>query len=181
MNEIWKDIEGYKGFYQVSNFGRVMGLDRNVQRKDGKVFFVKGRILIPFAGKTSPYLNVQLCYCGLNKKFLVHILVAKTFLEYKKGLEVNHKDGNVLNNDVENLELITHLENIRHSIIHGFTNQFGENSVNASLTNKDAIEIRKLHKMGFKQVELAKRYKVCKQTISNVIHNKRYKDENINN
>lgn len=85
MNEIWKDIEGYKGFYQVSNFGRVRGLDRNVQRKDGKVFFVKGSILILFAGKTSPYLNVQLCYCGLNKKFLVHILVAKTFLEYKKG------------------------------------------------------------------------------------------------
>ena len=47
MNEIWKDIEGYKGFYQVSNFGRVRGLDRNVQRKDGKVFFVKGMILSP--------------------------------------------------------------------------------------------------------------------------------------
>ena len=57
MNEIWKDIEGYKGFYQVSNFGRVKGLDRNIQRKDGKVSFVKGRILIPFAGKTSVIHN----------------------------------------------------------------------------------------------------------------------------
>lgn len=66
------------------------------------------------------------------------------------------------------------MENIRHSILHEFTNQKGEFSVNSALTNKEANEIRKLYKSGIKQIDLAKKYKVCKQTVSNIIHNKRY-------
>lgn len=101
--EIWKDIEGYEGLYQVSNMGRVRSLDR----KDKNGQFRNGRVL---AGRDDGhgYHTVALYRDGNAKNWLIHRLVAKAFLDNPSNLpEVNHKDENKANNAVSNLEWCT--------------------------------------------------------------------------
>ena len=104
MNEIWKDIDGYEGLYQVSNLGNVKSLNYNRTGKE--------RILKP-GTNGSGYLHVILCKNGKIRLFKVHRLVAKAFLENPDHKsDVNHKDENKTNNCVENLEWMTRQENI---------------------------------------------------------------------
>lgn len=107
---------------------------------------------------------------------MIHRLVAYEFLglSHSSLLEVNHKDGNRHNNRVSNLEVVTHQQNIDHSIITNLKNDYGECSINAKLTNRQADEIRWLWENGMMQKDIAKMYNVCKQTICNIIHYKRY-------
>ena len=87
--EIWKDIDDYEGFYQVSNLGRVRSLDNWIWNGTG--FFLKpGKVLIPRKTKTG-YLRVQL----KGKDFYIHRLVATTFIDNPLNFpQVNHKDEN---------------------------------------------------------------------------------------
>lgn len=106
MEEIWKDIEGYEGLYQVSNLGRVKSLNYG---KTGQE-----RLLKQSYKKGTKYKTIGLYY-GKQKRFFVHVLVAKAFVDgYRKGYEVNHIDENVENNRAENLEWVTHADNINH-------------------------------------------------------------------
>ena len=102
--EIWKDIVGYEGMYQVSNMGRVRSLDRIIVYKDGRVWNCKGRILsIHDNGKG--YKFVRLSKYGKPKQEYIHRLVATAFIDNQDNLpEVNHKDENKENNCVYNLE-----------------------------------------------------------------------------
>lgn len=96
MQEIWRDIEGYEGLYQVSNKRRVKSLNYNKSSKEG--------ILKPRKSKDG-YLQLQLHKEGECKDYRVHRLVGQTFLENLEGLpEINHKDEDKTNNCVENLE-----------------------------------------------------------------------------
>ena len=108
--EIWKDIEGYEGYYQVSSKGRVRSLTRRVYN-----YTKPGRILKVHDNGHS-YLNVGLSKEGKrNKHAYVHRLVAAAFIEKPEGCtEVNHKDFNKKNNCVENLEWVTDLQNKKH-------------------------------------------------------------------
>lgn len=108
--EIWKDIEGYEGLYQVSNLGRVKSLERRVASKCGSYRRVRERILkiVVSAG----YGQVILCKPKNQTRFLVHRLVAKAFVPNPDGLKiVNHKDENPLNCNSENLEWCTYKYN----------------------------------------------------------------------
>lgn len=174
--EEWKDIVGYEGYYQVSSYGNVKSLDRNIMRKDGRMYHCYSHILIPFQGYTCNYLLVQLSKNNITHKYMIHRLVAYAFLglSIDSLLEVNHKDGNRHNNRVENLEIVTHQENINHSVIMNLKHDYGEQSTNAKLTNKDAAMIRQMWHYGVKQVELAKMYNVSKQAINCLVHNKTY-------
>lgn len=103
MKEVWKDIAGFEGIYQVSNKGNVRSLDRDVQCVDS-VRHYKGR-LMKQDKKKNGYLQVNLKRQEINKQFLVHRLVANAFLPNPGGLpSVNHKDENKENNSVDNLE-----------------------------------------------------------------------------
>ncbi|MBI6042188.1 NUMOD4 domain-containing protein [Clostridium perfringens] len=94
--EIWKDIEGYEGLYQVSNMGRVKSLNYNRTGKER---------LMKLSLKSTGYLIVKLCKEGKEKKYLIHRLVAIAFLDNPQGLpEVNHKDEDKTNNNADNLE-----------------------------------------------------------------------------
>lgn len=116
MNEVWKDIPNYEGYYQVSNLGRVKSLKRIIIRRDGKPYLQKEKILQPIRNHKG------YCQCFLTINFkgnskAIHRLVAETFIPNPNNLsQVNHKDGNKENNCVDNLEWITNYDNMQHSI-----------------------------------------------------------------
>jgi hypothetical protein len=113
MEEIWKDIEGYKGIYQVSSLGRVKSVGRMLSYKNHQDREQKETIMNPY--KSRDYLGIVLYSCGKRKSFLVHRLVADTFIpNIENKEEVNHKNGNKHDNRAENLEWVTHSENNLH-------------------------------------------------------------------
>ena len=117
MEEIWKDIEGYEGLYQVSNLGRVRSLDRIIPSKLKNNNFVKkkGKI-IQLRKKKDGYVQVKLKKDGSQKLMSVHRLVAKAFIDNPNNYEiVNHKDNNPENNNEKNLEWCTQSYNIKYS------------------------------------------------------------------
>ena len=103
--EIWKDIEGYEGFYQVSNLGRVKSLERDVFNPRGTVIrHMKEKILVQNIGKLG-YAYVNLYLNGKMKTIKTHRLVAMAFLPNPENKPmVNHKDEVKTNNVVDNLE-----------------------------------------------------------------------------
>lgn len=97
MEEVWKDIKGYEGLYQVSNLGRVKS---------------KRKMLKPIKGE---YLKVGLSKNGIQKTLYVHRLVAEEFVTNSKGFtHINHKDENKYNNVAKNLEWCTNKYNINY-------------------------------------------------------------------
>lgn len=113
MKEIWKDIPGYEGYYQVSDLGRVRSVDRTIIKKNGRVQDMKGMILKQ--GDTATGYKYVTLWKG-NKKISLrtHQLVAMGFLGHKRcGFEkvVNHKDFDTHNNRLNNLEVVTNREN----------------------------------------------------------------------
>ena len=111
--EVWKDIDGFEGFYQVSSFGRVKSKQRTIIRKDGKPLNLNERILKP--GTARGYLVVAL-HDGSNRKDIsVHRLVASAFVPNPNCKnQVNHKDEDKTNNHYLNLEWVTQRENINY-------------------------------------------------------------------
>lgn len=108
--EIWRDIEGYEGIYQVSNHGRVRSLDRFILKR-GFSYFVKGRILKPKREKDN-YVHICLSKNGIHKYIKIHRLVWGTFVgPIPNGLQVNHIDENPRNNRLDNLNLLSPKEN----------------------------------------------------------------------
>lgn len=114
-SEIWKDVVGYEGLYQVSNLGRVKSLDRNVIGKDGRNTFFHGKIIKPYLHKTGCLvLNLRNTKID-NKHHLtkVHRIVAQAFIPNPQNLPlINHKDENRTNNNVNNLEWCNHQYNV---------------------------------------------------------------------
>ena len=100
MIEEWRPIEGYEGLYEVSNTGRVRSLDKY----DSMNRFLRGRILRLFTDGLG-YLRAQLYSNSKRKSFLVHRLVAQAFIPNPDNLpQVNHRDENPSNDNVDNLE-----------------------------------------------------------------------------
>ena len=94
--EIWKDIEGYAGLYQVSNLGRVKSL---------KVSKIKSERIRKSYQQSSGYISIVLCKNGKVTNHKIHRLVANAFIDNPDNLpEINHKDEDKTNNCVDNLE-----------------------------------------------------------------------------
>ena len=102
--EYWRPILNYEGLYEVSNFGRVKSFDTYRKGKNGSIRICRGRILKPYTNKDG-YLCVVLSKNNKHKTYKVHRLVAEAFLPNPDNLpQVNHRDENKQNNNVENLE-----------------------------------------------------------------------------
>ena len=103
MEEVFKPIPGYEGYYNVSNKGRVYSL-------------ISNKILKTWFDGRGRYQRIRLYKDGERKNYDIHKLVALTFVEgYKEGLEVNHIDEDKTNNNPNNLEWCTHSENMLYS------------------------------------------------------------------
>lgn len=146
---IWRDIKGYEGYYQVSSDGRVRSLDRYVPSKNDSIKLCRGveRVL---ALNEHGYLQTSLYNHGMNNKkngkhYMVHRLVAEAFIPNPENKpEVNHKDGDKLNNNVSNLEWVTKSENVRHAYATGLNSieQARRNLHKASLVSAELTRIK---------------------------------------
>jgi hypothetical protein len=170
--ENFKTVKGFDK-YLISNTGVVKSKKRKVQRfsfgKDTS-YWVEERVLNPFISN-SGYKTIKF---GSKHRY-IHRLVAENFIKNENPDKnfVNHKDGNKLNNNVENLEWCTRQENHDHARKNKLIS-FGEKKYNASLTNENVKEIRRLAQKGFSHNELAKKFKVRSETIRRVVRRERY-------
>ena len=159
MNEVWKDIQGYEGKYQVSNLGRVKSLSRKVFNGAG-YYVINEKILKPRKTHTG-YLRVHLC----RDDRYIHRLVAEAFIPNSNNYsEVNHKDENKQNNRVDNLEWCTREYNLVYGSRKDYKKHFCKEynikmkgkKVICLNTNEEFLSIR----------EAARTYKIHNTTIS---------------
>jgi hypothetical protein len=170
LDEVWRDIPDYEGFYQVSNQGRIRSGDRFVCTEKGKYEILsKGKVLKLTLG-TRGYLGLGLSKYGKCIKKTVHRLVALAFLgDYPDGCNVNHKDGNKLNNCIDNLEYCTFSQNSQHAYATGLlTIAKGEKQAMSKLKNADIIVIRDRLALGHSQKAIARDFNVNKSTITKI-------------
>lgn len=176
MKEIWKEIEGYEGLYEVSNLGRVRSLDRVklITTRWGSTTkrFRKGRILKPQLDGRGNYLHVCLGR-GITKQ--VHRLVANAFIPNINNYpQINHKDEDKTNNCVDNLEWCTaHYNNTYGSRV-GMKS--GEKHHNAKLSKDDVINIKTRITNGELQKDLAREYGMSTSQISAIKVGKCWRD-----
>jgi hypothetical protein len=170
--EIWKDIEiqGIPiGLYQISSWG-------NVKSLGGRRGGYNNPTLIKQHPIKSGYLKVTLCTNKTQIFTYAHRLVAIAFIPNPSNkLEVNHKDGNKLNNNVINLEWCSHIENSKHADLNNLRKK-GEDCSWSKLTLIESIEIRKKYiPKIYTMRKLSLEYNVAKGTISAIIKNKTWK------
>ena len=165
MNEIWKDIIGYCGFYQISNFGRVFSLPRPG---------TTGGIIKP--GRNNAYLQIILYKNGKSKTKLIHTLVLESFVGLRpEGMECRHLDGNGNNNQSSNLRWSNHSINMKDKFIHKTDNN-GVKHPMSILTDSCVVKIRTLYATGeWTQLALAKKYNIERTAISRAVNKKTWR------
>lgn len=163
---VWKSVVGYEGSYEVSDRGDVRSLTRidSIGRK------VKGRTLKTSIDRCG-YKKVVLYKGGERKNHSLHRIIAKSFISnLENKSEVNHINGDKLDNTLKNLEWVTTTENMRHAFSTGLNriheNHKGEKHSRSKLTNDQVLEIYKRVHEGEIQRVLAKEFKVSRQHIS---------------
>ena len=178
MIEVWKDVIGYEGIYEVSN----LGIIRSVERYDYSGHKRKAKT-IAFVIDRDGYAKVHLCLCGKARYHFVHRIVATAFIDNPENLpQINHKDENKKNNKAENLEWCT----AKHNINYGKRNalvadaQYGEKAHSSKLTQEDVNKIRQQYEPRSKEnnmIKLAKQYGISESQVWRIINNKRWKVE----
>jgi len=163
MSEDWRSLKGIVElgeFYEISSLGNVRNATSN-------------KLLTPYVKKNG-YFQIDFRKKSIRKKYYIHRLVALAFIANpeNKG-EVNHKNGNKSDNTTNNLEWVTHKENLKHSHDIGLHNQLGSENHMAALTENDVLKIKELYSMNkCRQSDLAERFHVSRQTINNILHGK---------
>lgn len=166
MGEIWKNIIGFEGAYQVSNLGRVKSLDRVVVRSESSQRLAKGKILSLQKDRLG-YIYVHLSLNGKGCKKKVHRLVCEAFCEKKANQNVvNHIDGDKTNNISKNLNWCTHQENTLHALAAGLRTDVGENAKDNILSEQEVLDIRNNHIDSYEV--LALKYGVSKSSIADI-------------
>ena len=168
MREVFEDLKGYEDSYQISDSGRVFTKRRLI---GNQIYY--GKELVPQLTEDG-YLKVTLSKNSKCKKFYLHRLVAIQFLNNPMNLpQVNHKDGNKLNNNITNLEWCTKQENQNHAVRTGLM-QRGQDRPSAKLTEAKVLEIYKLKGI-LKAQDIADKYGVSKNTINCILRGSKWK------
>lgn len=178
MEEIWKPISGFEGWYEVSNLGRVRSLDRELSPMATRwgtptTRTLCGRILSPIPNRDGRK-NVGLAMNGVIKKRRIAPLVCAAFHGPRPdGYECCHNDGNPSNDIATNLRWDTVSANQMDRVAHGNSNR-GERHGIASLSNFGARVIRRLGGC-MSQRLIGEVFGVSQQTVSEVLTGKTYK------
>ena len=173
MEEIWKPIKDYENLYEISNLGRIRSKDRVVYQKNRwndnlSRFLYKGKLLNTKI-EENKYVQVHLCKNNKQKRYLVHRLVAETFIPNPENKEqVNHINCNKNDNRVENLEWTTPKENTQHAIKN---NRKKITTIKINQYDLNGNFIKQWDSM----VEVAKKYNTTKQNIWLCCNNKKRK------
>lgn len=164
--ENWFPIPGYKKYYEISTFGRIMSLKGGTKLK-------KFGYLKPQLDKDGYYI-VRLYKNTLGRTFKIHRLVALVFIK-KSKLQVNHKDTNKQNNHLDNLEYLSNQQNRDHACKNGLHAK-GEKAGGAKLYIEDIQRIRFNYSNGFEitHAQLAKEYGVSRSQIGRIIRGERW-------
>lgn len=168
--ETWKDIPEFRGSYQVSNMGRVRSVDKVVTFKDGSMRKYKGKVLKTPPSKGTGYKELSLSSDGRRNTKTVHRLVLEAFKPHvnMSDLDVNHIDGNKLNNHLTNLEWLTRRDNNLHAHDTGLIDNRGERSPNAKLSNTDVLEILQRLDSGETHKDIGLDYGVSRNCITDI-------------
>ena len=119
---MFKDIVGFENYYEISSDGLIRSKDRTQVDTLGRTRSWKGKVLNPDIAPNG-YYRVTLAVKGKKKQFYVHRLIATHFIENPKNLpQINHIDGNKLNNSIDNLEWVTVQDNTIHAYKNGLIN-----------------------------------------------------------
>jgi len=172
--EIWRDVVGYKGVYEVSDLGRVRSLDRVVDGPRVRQG-IKGKVLR--MSLSYGYERVYLCQNGLPKPFYVHGLVSAAFIGPRPvGRKINHIDGDKLNSRPLNLKYVTQSENALRSYRTGLSKAMvGVKNPHAKLAEADVLAIRDTYAAGGVTMQkLSNKYGVNCSIICGIIHRKRW-------
>lgn len=171
MNEVWKEIDGFNGYY-VSNLGRVKSTKQN------KNIILKNRTITPNKNNKYylPYQQVVLYLDGKQNTKMIHRLVAEAFiLNIDNKPQVHHIDNNVKNNNVNNLEWCTPSENVNYTLGYRKENRGVDNN-KSKLNEEDVIKIRYLYSNGnITQRELAKMFNVTQPNIKEIVNFRTWK------
>ena len=161
--EIWKDIEDFEGYYQISNLGNVKSLQRLAKNKDGHRI-VKERILRQTKAGAG-YLTVMLSKKQIAQRKIIHRLIALYFIPNPQNKPcINHIDGNKLNNCINNLEWCTYLENNIHAYKNGL--------IPTKITQTEANQIRQLYLTGeYIQSEIGEMFDLTQGTVGKIVRN----------
>ena len=161
MQEIWKDIKNYEGYYQASNFGKIRSIDRKIA-SGNKTKNLKGKIL-KASKNNKGYLQINLCVNNIRNKCLVHRLIAQTFMPNPNQLEcINHKDENKANNHIENLEWCDYTYN----------NNYGTFKSRVSSSKSKSVKCVELSLIFKSQLEASKYFNIKSSAISRCCKNK---------
>ena len=174
--EEWRSIPEFDG-YQVSSLGKIRGIDRLCGNRPG---VTKGKILKPFRNKRG-YLEVNLYNNSKSTAKIIHRLVAKAFIsnDFNKP-QVNHIDGNKLNNEVSNLEWMSNSENQLHAYSLGLQpSRAGENNVKAKITDKSVTELKVLYNSGKTIIDISNIMNINVSIIRNIIYGRTWKTNTI--
>lgn len=158
--EVFKQVKGYEGYYEVSNLGNVRSTS------------YKGTKILKPAGKR--YLQVVFCVNQKKEHKSVHRLVAEAFIPNPDNLpQVNHKDGNTKNNNLSNLEWATQEENNLHAYNSNLLSRY-EDRPAAKLTKDKVLAIPHYIEEGATTDDLAKMFKVSRRCIDNIFEGKNW-------
>lgn len=162
--EEWRDVVGYEGWYQISNLCRVKRIKAGLGARVGYI------LKTPLS--RSGYPEVFLSKNGKVKSFFVHTLMLEAFIGPRPpGYECNHKNCDKMDNRVENLEWVTHSENVQHAFIVLNRDLGGGNNGNAKLSEKKVLKIRRLYATGeYTQRELGKMFHCTQGNIYHIVN-----------
>lgn len=172
MIEIWKPVVGLEDAYEVSSQGNVKSISREYVINGG--VYKKKPVLLKGSVSRNGYHRHTLSFLDKRVYKNTHRIVAEAFiLNPENKPQINHKDGNKLNNSVSNLEWCDAKDNLNHAYRTGLAKgKAGIQNSMAVLSEQQVLEIVTLYRSGMKQVDIAKKFGQKFQNISCIVNGK---------